>query len=105
MRRQSVGRVHRRWMVWAIAAGALMSGCASDPAPKAPCRGPWVWLPACCAPQIRPAGGHIPSAGGNSPPLPPDGGGRSTAPGEPVPGRSIAGRSPAAPQVPVPHGD
>ncbi len=39
------GRVKRvgAAVVWAVA-GALCA-CASDPAPKARCRGPWVLLP------------------------------------------------------------
>lgn len=101
MRRQLVGRVHGGGTLWAIAATALVvvilvAGCASDPAPNAPCHGPWVWLPA-----APPAGGQSPGEGGSGAPRVPAGNSLvGTAPAQPVPVRS-----PAAPQVPVPHGD
>jgi hypothetical protein len=32
----------RRWCIAALM--ALLGGCAHDPAPKAGCHGPWIWI-------------------------------------------------------------
>jgi hypothetical protein len=86
----------------ALLYGALASGCASDPAPRARCHGPWIFLPSAApSPAGRSPLGSRGDGGPDTGALP-GSAVRSTAPQMPEALPSQAGRSTEAQ---VPHGD
>jgi hypothetical protein len=54
----------RCWMGWAA---VLLSACAHDPAPKARCHGPWIWLTPAAGSSAGPADGSSADGMSSSP--------------------------------------
>jgi hypothetical protein len=55
----------RRWCIAALM--ALLGGCAHDPAPKARCHGPWIWITPAGGTTKNPDAASTGTAGGRGP--------------------------------------